>query len=98
MIQFLFKLVLCVLLAIAAAFAYRAVKSGDPLYIFYEWMSPARFHRYDRLIRSVALEHHLDTMLVKAVVWRESRIESKKQGSHGERCLKQVGDREYEDH
>jgi len=93
MIQFLFKLVLCVLLAIAAAFAYLAVKSGDPLYIFYEWMSPARFHRYDRLIRSVAFEHHLDPMLVKAVVWRESRFDSKKHGSHGERGLMQVSER-----
>ena len=93
MIQFLFKLVLCVLLAIAAAFAYRAVKSGDPLYIFYEWMSPARFHRYDRLIRSVAFEHHLDPMLVKAVVWRESRFDSKKHGSHRERGLMQVSER-----
>ena len=93
MIQFLFKLVLCVLLAIAAAFAYLAVKSGDPLYIFYEWMSPARLHRYDRLIRSVAFEHHLDPMLVKAVVWRESRFDSKKHGSHRERGLMQVSER-----
>ena len=93
MIQFLFKLVLCVLLAITAAFAYLAVKSGDPLYIFYEWMSPARFHRYDRLIRSVAFEHHLDPMLVKAVVWRESRFDSKKHGSHRERGLMQVSER-----
>src|SRR5437773_964507 len=81
MIQILFKLILCVLLAIAAAFAYLAVKSGDPLYAFYEWMSPARFHQHDRLIRSIALEHHLDPMLVKAVVWRESRLDSKKQRS-----------------
>jgi soluble lytic murein transglycosylase len=93
MIRFLFKLVLCVLLAIAAAFAYRAVKSGDPLYTFYEWMSPARFHQYDRLIRSVALEHHLDPMLVKAVVWRESRFDPKKHGTHGERGLMQVSER-----
>jgi len=93
MIQILFKLVLCVLLAIAAAFAYLAVKSGDPLYTFYEWMSPARFHQYDRLIRSVALEHHLDPMLVKAVVWRESRFDPKKHGSHGERGLMQVSER-----
>jgi soluble lytic murein transglycosylase len=93
MIQFLFKLILCVLLAIAAAFAYVAVKSGDPLYAFYEWMSPARFHQYDRLIRSVALEHHLDPMLVKAVVWRESRFDPKKHGSHGERGLMQVTER-----
>jgi soluble lytic murein transglycosylase len=93
MIQFLFKLVLCVLLAIAAAFAYLTMKSGDPLYTFYEWMSPARFHQYDRLIRSVALEHHLDPMLVKAVVWRESRFDPKKHGSHGERGLMQVSER-----
>ena len=93
MIQFLFKLVLCVLLAIAAAFAYLALKSGDPLYSFYEWMSPARFHQYDRLIRTVALEHHLDPMLVKAVVWRESRFDPKKHGTHGERGLMQVSER-----
>jgi soluble lytic murein transglycosylase len=92
MIRFLFKLILCVLLAIAAAFAYAAVKSGDPLYAFYEWMSPARFHQYDRLIRSVALEHQLDPMLVKAVVWRESRFDPKKRGTHGERGLMQVSE------
>jgi soluble lytic murein transglycosylase len=92
MIQILFKLILCVLLAIAAAFAYVALKSGDPLYAFYEWMSPARFHQYDRLIRSVALEHHLDPMLVKAVVWRESRFDPKKRGTHGERGLMQVSE------
>jgi peptidoglycan lytic transglycosylase len=93
MIGFLFKLVLCVLLAIAAAFAYVAMKSGDPLYAFYEWMSPARFHQYDRLMRTVALEHHLDPMLVKAVVWRESRFDPKKYGTHGERGLMQVSER-----
>ncbi len=93
MIQFLFKLILCVLLAMAAAFAYVAVKSGAPLYTFYEWLSPARFHRYDRLIRGVALEHHLDPMLVKAVVWRESRFDPKKRGTHGERGLMQVSER-----
>jgi len=93
MVQFLFKLILCVLLAIAAAFAYLAVKSGDPLYTFYEWMSPARFHQYDGLIRSVALEHHLDPLLVKAVVWRESRFDPEKRGSHGERGLMQVTER-----
>src|SRR5712675_1638782 len=92
MIQFLFKLILCVLLAMAAAFAYVAVKSGAPLYTFYEWLSPARFHRYDRLIRGVALEHHLDPMLVKAVVWRESRFDPKKRGTHGERGLMQVSE------
>src|SRR5215475_10555435 len=92
MMEFLFKLILCLLLAVAAAFAYLAVKSGAPFYTFYEWMSPARFHRSDRLIRGVRLEHHLDPLLVKAVVWRESRFDAKKRGSHGQRRLMQVSE------
>jgi hypothetical protein len=55
------------MLALAAGFAYLGMRSGDPVYTFYEWMSPARFHQYDRMIRVVAAEHHLDPMLVKAV-------------------------------
>jgi peptidoglycan lytic transglycosylase len=93
MIRFLFKLVLCVLLALAAGFCYLAARSGDPAYTFYEWMSPARFHQYDHLIRSVAIEHHLDPMLVKAVVWRESRFDPRKHGSAGERGLMQVSEK-----
>ena len=81
------------MLALAAGFAYLAVRSGDPIYTFYEWMSPARFHQYDRLIRTVAAEHHLDPMLVKAVVWRESRFDPAKYGSHGERGLMQVSEK-----
>src|SRR4051794_22804395 len=53
-------------------------------------MSPARFQQYDRLITAVAAEHHLDPMLVKAVVWRESRFDPQKYGSAGERGLMQV--------
>jgi soluble lytic murein transglycosylase len=93
MIGFLFKLVVCVLLAIVAACVYLVVKSGDPVYTFHEWMSPARFRQYDRLIRAVALEHHLDPMLVKSVVWRESRFDPNKRGAHGERGLMQVSER-----
>jgi soluble lytic murein transglycosylase len=81
------------MLALAAGFAYLAVRSGDPLYTVYEWMSPARFHQYDHLIRVVAVEHHLDPMLVKAVVWRESRFDPTKHGSHGERGLMQVSEK-----
>src|SRR5438046_6678649 len=93
MIRFLFKFVLCVLLALAAGFAYLAVRSGDPVYTFYEWMSPARFQQYDHVIRSVAVEHHLDPMLVKAVIWRESRFDPRKHGGHGERGLMQVSEK-----
>lgn len=93
MIRFFFKLVLCLLLALAAGFAYLAVRSGDPVYTVYEWISPARFQQYDRLIRAVAAEHHLDPMLVKAVVWRESRFDPRKYGSARERGLMQVSEK-----
>jgi len=89
-VRFIFKLILVVLLAIGGSFVYRAVISGDPLYTLYEWISPARFQRFDRLISSVATEHHLDPMLVKAVVWRESRFDPRKYGSAGERGLMQL--------
>jgi soluble lytic murein transglycosylase len=81
------------MLALAAGFAYLALLSGDSVYTFYEWMSPARFQRYDYLIRTVAVEHQLDPMLVKAVVWRESRFDPRKYGSHGERGLMQVSEK-----
>jgi soluble lytic murein transglycosylase len=93
MTRFCFKLILCVLLALAAGFGYLASRSGDPIYTFYEWMSPARFKKYDDLIRLVAMEHHLDPMLVKAVVWRESRFDPKKYGAAGERGLMQVSEK-----
>jgi soluble lytic murein transglycosylase len=93
MVRFLFKLILCLLLALAAGFGWRAVRSGDPLYTMYEWASPARFRQYDALIESVAAENNLDPMLVKAVVWRESRLDPQKIGSAGERGLMQVSEK-----
>ena len=93
MIRFFFKLVLCLLLALAGGFAYLALRSGDPIYTVYEWISPARFQQYDRLIRAVAAERHLDPMLVKAVVWRESRFDPQKYGSARERGLMQVSEK-----
>lgn len=93
MIRFLFKLILVMLLALGAGFAYLAVRSGDPVYTLYEWISPARFQRYDKLIMSVAAEHQLDPMLVKAVVWRESRFDPQKIGTAGERGLMQVSEK-----
>jgi soluble lytic murein transglycosylase len=93
MIRFLFKLIICVLLATAASVAYLSSKSGDPVYTLQEWISPARFQGHDALIRAVAAEHHLDPMLVKAVVWRESRFDAQKFGSAGERGLMQVSEK-----
>ena len=88
--RFVWKLSLCFLLALAAGFGYLALRSGDALYSCFEWVSPARFHQYDPIITSVAADHRLDPMLVKAVVWRESRFDRKKYGSAGERGLMQV--------
>jgi soluble lytic murein transglycosylase len=93
MARFLFKLIICALLAGGAGLLYLSMRSGDPLYTLYEWISPARFQQHDALIRSVAAEHQLDPMLVKAVVWRESRFDAQKFGTAGERGLMQVSER-----
>lgn len=93
MIRFFLKLVLCLFIAGAVALAWLALRSNDPVYTIYEWISPARFQQYDALIRTVAAEHQLDPMLVKAVVWRESRFDPQKFGSAGERGLMQVGEK-----
>lgn len=88
--RFVWKLILCFLLALGAGFGYLTLRSGDALYSSFEWVSPARFHQYDPIITSVAAEHRLDPILVKAVIWRESRFDRKKYGTAGERGLMQV--------
>lgn len=93
MARFLFKLIICALLAGAAGLVYLSMRSGDPLYTVYEWISPGRFRQHDALIRAVATEHQLDPMLVKAVVWRESRFDPQKVGTAGERGLMQVSEK-----
>jgi soluble lytic murein transglycosylase len=89
-LRFIFKIIFCLLLALGACFGWFALRSGDPTYTLYEWLSPARFQKFDKMIRSVATENHLDPMLVKAILWRESRFDPKKYGSAGERGLMQV--------
>ena len=79
MFRFLLKLIICLGLAIAAGLFLLALRSGDVIYSAYEWISPARFHQFDNLIRTVATEHQLDPMLVKAVVWRGSVITTGKE-------------------
>jgi soluble lytic murein transglycosylase len=91
--RFLLKLIICLGLAIAAGFGLLALRSGDAVYTAYEWLSPARFHQFDNLIRTVAGEQKLDPMLIKAVVWRESRFDPGKIGTAGERGLMQVSER-----
>jgi len=90
MIRFAFKFIICLLLAAATGIGLLAWRSGDPFYTLYEWLSPARFQQYDQLIHAVSAANELDPMLVKAVVWRESRFDPKKLGAAGERGLMQV--------
>ena len=92
MIRLLFKLVICVVLASAIAAAWLGMRSGEPVYTIHEWLSPQRFQQYDELVRSVATTHQLDPMLLKAVVWRESKFDPRKMGGSGERGLMQVSE------
>jgi len=92
MVRFLFKLIICLLLAAGVGIGLLALRSGDPLYTLFEWLSPARFQQYDQLIRAAAAANQLDPMLVKAVVWRESRFDPKKLGAARERGLMQVSE------
>lgn len=84
------RLVIVLVLAALAAVGLIVFNSGDPAYELQEVILFNRYHRYDTLIRDVAKKHELDPMLVKAVVWRESRFQPGKVGGHGERGLMQV--------
>ncbi|MBA3544316.1 MAG: transglycosylase SLT domain-containing protein [Chthoniobacterales bacterium] len=92
MIRFLFKFIICLLLAAGVGIGLLALRSGDPFYTLFEWLSPARFQQYDQLIHVVSASNDLDPMLVKAVVWRESRFDPNKLGGAGERGLMQVSE------
>jgi soluble lytic murein transglycosylase len=92
MVRFLFKFIICLLVAAGVGIGLLALRSGDPFYTLYEWLSPARFQQYDQLIHAVSSANELDPMLVKAVVWRESRFDPQKLGGAGERGLMQVSE------
>ena len=92
MVRFLFKFIICLLLAAGVGIGLLALRSGDPFYTLVEWLSPARFQQYDQLIHVVSASNDLDPMLVKAVVWRESRFDPQKLGGAGERGLMQVSE------
>jgi soluble lytic murein transglycosylase len=92
MIRIFFKFIICLLLAAGMGIGLLALRSGDPFYTLYEWLSPARFQQYDPLIHAVAVANELDPMLVKAVVWRESGFDPRKLGGAGERGLMQVSE------
>ena len=62
----------------------------DPFYRLHAWASLGRHHVHNAKIAEAAARHGVDPLLVKAVVWQESRFHPDKLGGHGERGLMQV--------
>lgn len=62
----------------------------DPFYRLHAWASLGRHHVHNAKIAAAATRHGVDPLLVKAVVWQESRFHPDKLGGHGERGLMQV--------
>lgn len=75
---------------IALGIGIFALTENDPAYRVAEILSFGRHDSYDDIIASVAARHSVDPLLVKAVIWQESRFRADKLGSHGERGLMQV--------
>ena len=92
MLRFVQRLVAVVALAAATAICYLILRSHDPLYVLREIKNWSDYRRYDTLIARIADENHVDPLLVKAIVWRESRFQSDMMGRNGERGLMQVSE------
>ena len=90
MFSFFRNILAVLLLAAIAAGGIYVCTSADPLYATQELLFYNRYHRYDPLIREIGRRYAVDPMLIKAVIWRESRFRSDKVGLNGERGLMQV--------
>ncbi|MEX1110598.1 MAG: lytic transglycosylase domain-containing protein [Chthoniobacterales bacterium] len=77
-------------LLVAAAAAALVLLEKDPAYRLSEWLSLGRHNAYRDEIASASARHRVDPLLVKAVIWQESRFHPEKLGSRGERGLMQV--------
>jgi soluble lytic murein transglycosylase len=78
--------------AAIVALGLRLLLSRDPRYTAQAMLHGGDFWAYDELITAAAKKHGLDPMLVKAVVWRESKFQPEMVGTSGERGLMQVGE------
>ena len=92
MSRFLRVFIPVLVLAALAAGGLALWRSDDALYAGQEWLFRRTYHAYDELIVAAGQRYHVDPMLVKAVVWRESRFDPHKVGRSGERGLMQVTD------
>jgi len=62
----------------------------DPPYRVAELAALGRYNSYDAEIARAAARQGVDPLLVKAIIWRESRFQPQKSGAAGERGLMQV--------
>ena len=90
MLRFLGKLLFLVLFAALTASSVVLICSRDRLYTVADWMSRGRYQRYDAMIEDAARKNGVDSLLLKAIVWRESEFHPGKTGTTGERGLMQV--------
>ena len=86
------RLLIAILCAANIALAVVLWRSGDPPYRVQELLALGRYSEHDDLIARAAKKYGVDPLLVKAVVWRESRFTTTKVGKSGERGLMQVGE------
>lgn len=86
------RILVAVVCAVNIALAVVLWRSGDPAYRLQELVALGRYSEHDDLIARAAKKHGVDPLLVKAVVWRESRFHTTKVGGAGERGLMQVGE------
>ena len=86
------RLLIAILCAANIALAVVLWRSGDPSYRMQELLALGRYTEHDALIIRAAKKYGMDPLLVKAVVWRESRFSTTKIGKAGERGLMQVGE------
>ena len=77
-------------LLLAAAAGFLLLTEKDPAYRLAEIAALGRYNVYDQEIAAAAARNGVDPLLVKAVVWQESRFHPDKLGGHGERGLMQV--------
>jgi soluble lytic murein transglycosylase len=55
------------------------------------WSKTASFEcQYDRIIQPIAVKNKIDPLLIRAVIWRESRFKANCKGLDGERGLMQM--------
>ena len=86
------RLLIACLGAANIALAVVLWRSGDPAYRMQELLALGRYTEHDALIAGAAKKYGVDPLLVKAVVWRESRFSTVKTGRSGERGLMLVGE------